>query len=119
MDREDRNQAGKNSDNERKVKGFILTYSWLHRAKGNLELWVVTRWDINFCIRSSPLRGGRSRHSRDKHRRKRKMGDVGRDREREEGEKGEGGETEHRGQRDQGRREKRWGTGRAETVRKR
>ena len=35
--------------------GYILTYS---KLKGRtFKLCIITRWDFNFCVRSSPLRG--------------------------------------------------------------
>ena len=41
---------------KRSMYGYILTYSSL---KGRtFKLCVLTRWDFNFCIRSSPLREG-------------------------------------------------------------
>ena len=40
---------------KRSMYGYILTYS---RLKGRtFKLCVLTRWDFNFCVRSSPLRG--------------------------------------------------------------
>ena len=40
---------------KRSMYGYILTYS---RLKGRMfKLSVLTRWDFNFCVRSSPLRG--------------------------------------------------------------
>ena len=37
------------------MRGCILTYSGF---KGRtFKLCVLTRWDFNFCVRSSPLRG--------------------------------------------------------------
>ena len=38
---------------KRSMYGYILTY-----CRGRtFELCVLTRWDFNFCVRSSPLRG--------------------------------------------------------------
>ena len=43
------------SGSKRSMYGYILTYS---RLKGRtFKLCVLTRWDFNFCVRSSPLRG--------------------------------------------------------------
>ena len=43
------------SGSKRSMYGYILTYS---RLKGRtIKLCVLTRWDLNFCVRSSPLRG--------------------------------------------------------------
>ena len=43
------------SGSKRSMYGYILTYSRLERE--NVKLCVLTRWDFNFCVRSSPLWG--------------------------------------------------------------
>ena len=41
---------------KRSMYGYILTYSRLER-ENFFKLCVLTRWDFNFCVCSSPLRG--------------------------------------------------------------
>ena len=42
---------------KRSMYSYILTYSPTPGLKGRtFKLCVLTRWDFNFCIRSSPLR---------------------------------------------------------------
>ena len=49
------------------------------------KLCVLTRWDFNFCVRSSPLRGEREKEEREKERQThiQTYTDNGRDRKRE------------------------------------
>ena len=56
MDQKGRNKQGRNKSLavKRSMYGYILTYS---RLRGRtFKLCVLTRWDFNFCVRSSPLR---------------------------------------------------------------
>ena len=56
---------------KRSMYGYILTYSSL---KGRtFKLCVLTRWDFNFCVRSSPLRGAKKEGKKE---RKKKKKDV-------------------------------------------
>ena len=40
---------------ERNMYGYILTYSSFEGR--TFKICVLTRWDLNFCVRTSPLRG--------------------------------------------------------------
>ena len=58
MDRKGRNKQGRNPGSKRSM--YVIYWSTPGFKGRTFKLCVLTRWDFNFCVRSSPLRGSPS-----------------------------------------------------------